>query len=172
MKDWLINLWASVLGGLIVSLIEWAVRRLREHPLEWKRFEWKRFARIAAFVTLLLLCVFTYVVPPYSINDATWCLTPEGTTRVGGHAVRTVVRTPVVEVTVQVKIFPAGSDQALQREEFGTTDWNGRFTVDLPPPQPTTGMYLINIAYNYDSPAWPDRWDITDFRKANPPKCR
>lgn len=167
MENWLINgVLPSIVGGLIVLSIQAAARHLVSPPLEWGQL-----VRGSAVAAVIVLVVLTYWWP-YSVVGTEWCLSPQGTTRVTGEVVRSVVRTPAVGVAIQIKLFPAGSGQALQKEEFGFTDWNGRFGVELGSPQPTRGMYLINAAYNYDSPLWDDRWYIKDFRKAQAPTCR
>lgn len=165
---------ASVGGGLLASAILFLLRifwqQRRGAPPAQRRLDWKPFLRFYAGITVIALVVLTYL-PPYSISWADWCLTSQGTTRITGEAVRLLFRAPAVGVTIQVKLFPAGLRQALHVEEFGTTDWNGQFGVELPPPQPGRGMHFINTAYNYDSPLWSDRWYIKDFRKANSPRC-
>lgn len=164
MENWLRNgVLPSIVGGLVVSSVEVLVRILRSHGVDWKRSI--RIGTIAAGITLVVL---TYA-PPYSVSLTDWCLAPHGTTRGTGEVVRWLLRTPVTGATIQTKLFPADSPDALQLEEFGTTDWNGRFAAELRPPQPGRGMHLVNTAYNYDSLLWSDRWYINDFKKATLP---
>lgn len=166
--DWLINtLLPSVLASLIVSLLMLLIRKPPNGLANWRGF-----IKLFGIFILVCLIIFTYVIPPYSITNTSWCLTSQGTTEVKGYVIHSIFRRPAMDVTIQVKIFPAGSSYPLQDREFGNTDVNGVFFVELKPPQPTRGMYLINTAYNFDSPFWRDRWYIKDFGKSNPPACK
>lgn len=172
--DWLLNVLIPTLVAAVIvpplllwlrKLLEWLIRR------RIVSLDWLLLVKIFAVVTVITAVVFTYL-PPHSVTRVDWCATDHGTTLVRGNAVRRLLRLPAAEVAVQVKIFLAGSPEPLQEKVFGTTDGEGRFRVELHPPQPNQrSLYLINAAYNYESPFLEDRWYTKNFWRANPPRC-
>ncbi len=159
------SLLPSLLAGSLLGFMGW----LLAGRTSW---DWKIFTKTATVLTVVAVIIFTYVVPPYSVRNANACLSPQGTTQVTGDVVRSLLRFAAYDVAIQIKIFPAGAKNPLHPvAEFGMTGEDGTFGVVLPSPQPPTGLYLINAAYNYDSPFWRDRWYIKDFRRADTPTC-
>ena len=168
MLHWLLNaLLPSILGSLIASFLVLAI-------LKWKRnvVDWSLFAKIAVITVVILLIAFTYL-PPYSVVSCQWCLSRDGKTIVKGYIVNSIYRNPAPGVAIQIKLFPSGSAIPLHDRQFGSTDVNGVFSVELgPSPPEQQEMYIINTAYNYSSLFLTDRWHIKDFSRANPGQCK
>ena len=137
--NWLID---KVLPGILSGLVVTAIVAVM-HLIRTNTFNRKASFRLGALFTVPAIALFAYC-PPYSVSEIDWCLATQGTTSVRGEVVHWVWRTAVRDVTIQVKIFPISSDLALQKEKFGISDWNGRFSVELDQPQPKDGMYLVN----------------------------
>ena len=129
-------------------------------------------AKIAVITVVILLIAFTYL-PPYSVVSCQWCLSRDGKTIVKGYIVNSIYRNPAPGVAIQIKLFPSGSAIPLHDRQFGSTDVNGVFSVELgPSPPEQQEMYIINTAYNYSSLFLTDRWHIKDFSRANPGQCK
>jgi hypothetical protein len=173
--NWLLNVLIPALIAAVVvpplllwlrKFLEWLIRGRAVTALDWPSI----FKTFAAAIVITVI-VFSYL-PPHSVTSVDWCVTARGTTQVGGKVVRMLLQLPATDVAVQVKIFLAGSPEPLQEKAFGMTDEGGRFRAELGQPQPNPrSLYLINTAYNYDSPFFEDRWYIKNFRRVNPPRC-
>lgn len=173
--NWLLNVLIPALIAAVVvpplllwlrKFLQWLIRGTAVPALDWPSI-----FKIFAAATVITAIVFSYL-PPYGVTRADWCVTARGTTQVGGKVVRMLLRLPATDVAVQVKIFLAASPEPLQEKAFGMTDEGGRFRAELGQPQPNPrSLYLINTAYNYDSPFFEDRWYIKNFRRVNPARC-